>query len=96
MSPLYWMEGEPATEGMYLCAWYLDDEWVYLVGLYEDGRWYTLLDSEPMLFHRIYHPHDFFRDLDQEAADLQGDQADSQNRQTQSHEDHALPFLGLN
>ncbi len=96
MSVLYWMEGEPSQEGTYLCAWNFGVQWRFRVGHYYDGQWHTPVNVEPFLFHKIYHPHEFFTDLDQEAQDIQRAQAERANGQEQQDQDNPLPFLGAN
>lgn len=96
MSPFYWYEGIPAQEGWYLCAWEMGETYIYDVGRWQGGEWFTFAKGEPHLFHKIKNPHEFFEELDREAEQRQHDMRVNYQRQTQQEEGEGLPFLGLN
>ena len=51
-----WETGTPTEEGWYLCAWKMGDGYVYAVGKWTGGEWFTSMSAEPHTFQAITGP----------------------------------------
>ena len=51
-----WETGTPTEEGWYLCAWKMGDGYVYAVGKWTGGDWFTSMSAEPVSYTHLTLP----------------------------------------
>jgi len=60
-----WETGTPTEEGWYLCAWKMGDGYVYAVGKWTGGDWFTSMSAEPNTYQSITGPDQQYEMLDE-------------------------------
>jgi len=60
-----WETGTPTEEGWYLCAWKMGDGYVYAVGKWTEGEWFTSMAAEPHTYQEIQSPAEQDKMLDE-------------------------------
>ena len=60
-----WETETPTKEGWYLCAWKMGDGYVYAVGKWTEGEWFTSMAAEPHTYQEIQSPAEQDKMLDE-------------------------------
>lgn len=60
-----WEVGTPSKVGWYLCAWKMGDGYVYAVGKWTGGEWFTSMSAEPDTYQAIIGPDQQDKMLDE-------------------------------
>ena len=60
-----WCTDNPTKEGWYLCAWEMGQGYVYSVGRWKGGEWFTSMLAEPHRHQEIKSPAEQDRMLDE-------------------------------
>jgi len=60
-----WETGTPTEEGRYLCAWKMGDGYLYGVGTWTGGEWFTSMSAEPNTYQAITGPDQQDKMLDE-------------------------------
>ena len=60
-----WETEKPTEEGWYLCAWKMGDGYVYAVGKWTEGEWFTSMAAEPHTYQEIQSPAEQDKMLDE-------------------------------